>query len=807
VKATNIAALPGLQDLWGETWGDPRIRIAVLDGPVDRAHPCFAGADLSEAETPFAEAPGLGPMSRHGTHVASMIFGQPGGPIRGIAPASHGVLATVYSDRADRRTSQMDLARAINQVLNDGVHVINISGGELSNGGYADQMLANAVRSCQDQGVLIVAAAGNDACQCLHVPAALPSVLAVGAMDQGGVPLDMSNWGDVYKTQGILAPGQNMIGAMPGGGLALASGTSYAAPVVTGIVALLLSCQLNGGDTLDPLAVGEALLKSGLPCDEKLRNDCQRFLAGRLNIPGARDLLSTRRRIAMSDEKSAGNGHLTNTAVLPAGSIAESVTAQGALEAGAIEPSGEVSDSPQSLAGQPDASRQEPAPAAPPRTATGPARVFQAVRAPRSSGIVQAVRPSSVEASCGCKNGGSKHYVFAIGSLNFDFGTEARRDSFKQLMPNITPDGLPYIDKPQPRGNVDEDQPVEEQPYTYPPNPYDARQIVNYLCGYPPPHYPWPTQGGFPALRPYPRDAYSEESYPTDPHDPGEPPPEKPKTWPFDESVPSFPSPCPLPGEHHPNYLRGFPAHLSEASELIWTLNIEQTPIYAIRPEGAFSTEAYQRLVAFLAGQVREPNDWDYVSRVSIPGMLTNETVQLFSGQVVPVVVPYVRGMYAWDERQMIEKLYWQMYPKQSLPKDQQAREQQKTGFVAQMHDFLNRIYYELRNLGQTSPERALNYAATNAFQAAGVMIAVAEKASLYQNAGGIFALNTITATKSPFCRIDSDCWDVNLSFFYPQNIMIASDVFSFTVDVSDSYPVSIGPTRHWSVPTFGVNV
>ena len=69
-----------------------------------------------------------------------------------------------------------------------------------------------------ERGVLIVAAGGNDGCECLHVPAALPNVIAVGAMDANGRPLEFSNWGELYRQQGVLAPGENILGAVPGGG-------------------------------------------------------------------------------------------------------------------------------------------------------------------------------------------------------------------------------------------------------------------------------------------------------------------------------------------------------------------------------------------------------------------------------------------------------------------------------------------------------------------------------------------------------------------------------------------------------------
>ena len=186
---------------------------------------------------------------------------QPTSPVRSLGnradrfevlrAACRGLIVPIFSDARQGPTSQLDLARAINQAVEAGAHVINISGGELSNAGEADPMLVNAVRFCSDEGVLIVAAAGNDACRCLHVPAVLPTVLAVGAMDARGMPLDSSNWGDVYRTQGILAPGQNIAGATPGGGIALKTGTSFATPIVTGVVALLLSLQLNRGELPD----------------------------------------------------------------------------------------------------------------------------------------------------------------------------------------------------------------------------------------------------------------------------------------------------------------------------------------------------------------------------------------------------------------------------------------------------------------------------------------------------------------------------------------------------------------------------
>ncbi|MFM7789751.1 MAG: S8 family serine peptidase, partial [Microcystis panniformis] len=157
----------------------------------------------------------------------------------------------------------------------------------LTDMGEAEDWLIRAVEMCNERNILIVAAAGNDGCECLQVPAALPAVLAVGAVDARGHPLDFSNWGETYQSQGILAPGENILGAKPGGGTVQLSGTSFAAPIVAGVAALLLSLQVQRGETPNPHAVREAILKSALPCQDADGENEPKCLAGVLNISGA----------------------------------------------------------------------------------------------------------------------------------------------------------------------------------------------------------------------------------------------------------------------------------------------------------------------------------------------------------------------------------------------------------------------------------------------------------------------------------------------------------------------------------------
>jgi cyanobactin maturation PatA/PatG family protease len=214
-----------------------------------------------------------------------------------------------------------------------------------------------------------------------------------------------------------------------------------------------------------------------------------------------------------------------------------------------------------------------------------------------------------------------------------------------------------------------------------------------------------------------------------------------------------------------------------EAESITWTLNVDATPIYAILPAGPFAAQTYERLREALRGQIA-----DGVELVSVPGYIAG-SVRLLSGQVVPALIPAIRGLYSWSTQALVQSV---LGPRPEDEEENRDFDRKASGLT----DFLARIYYDLRNLGITPEERALNYAATNAFQAAEV-IRVATEQEL--------DLDTVTVHKSPICRPDSDCYDVELSFFNPNNTNIASRLFRFTVDVSDVIPVSIGTMRSWT--------
>jgi len=648
-----------IQKLWNLTQGDSQICVAILDGLVDQSHDCLNAANLTRLPTLIqGEATANGSMSGHGTHVASIIFGQHNSSeLRGIAPQCRGLIVPIFGDN-NRKLSQLDLARAIEQAVNAGAHIINVSAGQLTDNGEAEGWLDRAVQLCKDHNVLIVAAAGNDGCECLHVPASLPTVLAVGAMNDQGKPIDFSNWGESYQNQGILAPGEHILGAKPGGGTQKLSGTSFATPIVSGVAALLLSLQVQRGETPDPAKVRAVLLETAIPCTDKDTDDISRCLLGKLNISGAlayftggtmSEELDTVETVDSIEAAGCGCAEITNSAE--------------------PEPSPEEFIPPEFFPVVPAVTTSAPL--------TNSSNSQSTTMSNRTSNYITASQAPSDLAQV--------NLVYALGTLGYDFGSEARRDSFKQLMPGVAIDGT-----------------------AIPANPYDARQMVDYL------------------------------------------------------------------GDN-----------LSEAKSLIWTLNLELTPIYAIEPGGAFARDVYAILQQLLSGQIQAEDSENYVERVSIPGILSGRSVKLFSGQVVPVIeVPNTRGLYGWKVNTLVQAAIQTVQA--------QASEAQEESIRRTLGSFLSRIYYDLRNLGTTSQDRALNFASTNAFQAASTF---AEAVATGME------LDSITVEKSPFCRLDSDCWDVKLKFFDPENSRRAKKLFRFTIDVSDIIPVTLGEVRSWSTP------
>lgn len=203
--------------------------VAVLDTGVDLNHPAFGGrvlpgrdvvADDAEA---MDEGPGFG--WGHGTHVAGIVAR--------VAPQAKIMPVRVLNQ--DGRGNVFTLAYAIEWAVLNGANVINLSLGAEAN----SQTLSETILWAQAQGVVVVAAAGNDNSPERQYPAGLPSVVSVAAIDLWDRKAAFSNYGDWVD---IAAPGVGITSSVPfSGGVGYAgwSGTSMSTAFVSGAAALL----------------------------------------------------------------------------------------------------------------------------------------------------------------------------------------------------------------------------------------------------------------------------------------------------------------------------------------------------------------------------------------------------------------------------------------------------------------------------------------------------------------------------------------------------------------------------------------
>ncbi len=210
-------------------WGKG-VTVAVLDTGV-QANPTFGAGQVTHVDlvndgTPFHP---------HGTSVASLIAGQDD-RIPGVSPDASILDVRVANDKGFSVTSV--LSQGIVQATDMGAQVINIS-----MGGYDDsQVLRDAVAYAQQHHVIVVAAAGNDGLNQLAYPAAIDGVLGIGAVDATNRQAYFSNSGTGLS---FVTPGVGLPVAWATDKMAVASGTSQAAAVASGIVVYELGLGLS----------------------------------------------------------------------------------------------------------------------------------------------------------------------------------------------------------------------------------------------------------------------------------------------------------------------------------------------------------------------------------------------------------------------------------------------------------------------------------------------------------------------------------------------------------------------------------
>ncbi len=227
---------------WDTTLGEASVKVGVIDTGIDQDHPDLQGViagqrDFSNNDAVANDACG------HGTHVAGTIAANTDNA-RGVAGTAQVSLligkALTNTLLVQCTGSTSDIADAITWATDEGADIISMSIGTSS----SSSTMRSAVAYAWDQGVLLVAAAGNDGpcSDCISYPAAYPEVMAVTCTEEGETQCRFSSDGPESE---IAAPGDDVLSTYNDGGYRELSGTSMSAPHVSGVAALVLSVNAS----------------------------------------------------------------------------------------------------------------------------------------------------------------------------------------------------------------------------------------------------------------------------------------------------------------------------------------------------------------------------------------------------------------------------------------------------------------------------------------------------------------------------------------------------------------------------------
>ncbi|MDX3233437.1 type VII secretion-associated serine protease mycosin [Streptomyces sp. ME19-01-6] len=243
-----------LDQLWQDTKGIDKktgrpVLVAVIDTGVDNKNPQLTdavdtklGFEVRKSGKNSLEkgkkGDGTDDLVGHGTKVAGIIAARPrtGTGFVGLAPAAK-ILPIRQNDEKGSGTTDT-MATAIDKAVEKHARVINISQDTVKPL-RANNNLQRAINNALKNDVVVVASAGNDGLDGKvkkTYPAAYEGVLAVGSSDRNNERAPFSQAGNFV---GVAAPGVDMVSTVPRGGQCVDNGTSFSAPYVAGVAALI----------------------------------------------------------------------------------------------------------------------------------------------------------------------------------------------------------------------------------------------------------------------------------------------------------------------------------------------------------------------------------------------------------------------------------------------------------------------------------------------------------------------------------------------------------------------------------------
>lgn len=227
------------KSIWSDSKKGEGIKIAVIDSGCDINHDSIKDNIIGVRNFTDEDRRNQNIVIDrvgHGTHVIGTIAAKgKNNTVVGVAPD-----AGIYVLKAIDRTGSGKLSwvvNAINYAVKLKVDIISMSLGT----SQGNDKLEKAIKEAINKEILVVCAAGNDGDGNSEsfeysYPASYPDVISVGAVDKNGVPASFSNSNLVID---VVAPGVNILSTFPNNKFAILSGTSMAAPHVSGSLALL----------------------------------------------------------------------------------------------------------------------------------------------------------------------------------------------------------------------------------------------------------------------------------------------------------------------------------------------------------------------------------------------------------------------------------------------------------------------------------------------------------------------------------------------------------------------------------------